>query len=288
MTLVSHWSLRDVWTLLSLFALSVLAFRAAWTELLTEIVRREDNGYILIVPFVAAYLMWLRRSRLRYVRRRPSLSGPVLFVVAAMLSWFGFESDTRIAIHGAAILSLFACFVTMAGFAVIGRMLPVFLCFLFLIPVPGELRRAIAGPLQEFAVIVTHDVLGLVGVPCERSGISILIDNKEILVGEACDGMRMVFALALTFFAFVFSIPLRPHARVVLLLASPLIALFCNMIRLIATGLAYAYSSTQFAEEFHDIAGWLMLPLAILMLQTIVKFMRWLDLPVYTWRFLQA
>ncbi len=288
MTLVSQWSYRDGWTLLALAAMSVMAFRAAWSELLTEIVRREDNGYILVVPFVAAYLMWLRRSRLRYVRRRPSLSGPMLFVFAALLSWYGFESDTRIAIHAAAILSLTACFVTMAGFAVIVRMLPVFLCFLFLLPVPGELRRAIAGPLQEFAVIVTHDVLGIAGVPCERSGISILINEKEILVGEACDGMRMVFALALTFFAFVFSIPLRTHARVVLLLASPMIALFCNMVRLIATGLAYAYSSTQFAEEFHDVAGWLMLPLAIVLLQAIVKFMRWLDLPVYTWRFLQA
>lgn len=288
MTLVSQWSYRDGWTLLALAAMSVMAFRAAWSELLTEIVRREDNGYILVVPFVAAYLMWLRRSRLRYVRRRPSLSGPMLFLFAAMLSWYGFESDTRIAIHAAAILSLTACFVTMAGFAVISRMFPVFLCFLFLLPVPGELRRAIAGPLQEFAVIVTHDVLGIAGVPCERSGISILINEKEILVGEACDGMRMVFALALTFFAFVFSIPLRTHARVVLLLASPMIALFCNMVRLIATGLAYAYSSTQFAEEFHDVAGWLMLPLAIVLLQAIVRFMRWLDLPVYTWRFLQA
>jgi exosortase len=137
-------------------------------------------------------------------------------------------------------------------------------------------------------VIVTHEILTLVGVPSERQGISILIDQKEILVGEACDGMRMVFALALTFFAFVFSIPLRPQARAILLLASPFVAVFCNMVRLVATGFAYAYSSTQFAEDFHDVAGWLMLPLAIVLLQGIVRFMRSLDLPVYTWRFLQA
>ncbi|MDI9404210.1 MAG: exosortase/archaeosortase family protein [Limnohabitans sp.] len=288
MTLMTRWSYRDLWTLLALLATSVLAFRGAWSELATEILRREDNGYILIVPFVAGYLAWIRRSRFRYVRRRPSLSGPALFVGAAFLGWFGVETDTRIAIHASAVISLIACFVTLAGFAVLKRLAPVFLCFVFLLPVPGEVRRAIAGPLQELAVIVTHDVLGIVGIPCERSGISILINDKEILVGEACDGMRMVFALALTFYAFVFSIPLRMQARAVLLIASPFVALFCNMVRLIATGLAYAFSTSNFAEEFHDIAGWLMLPLAIILLQAIVRFMRWLDLPVYTWRFLQA
>jgi exosortase len=135
---------------------------------------------------------------------------------------------------------------------------------------------------------VTQDVLDLVGVEAERQGIVILINQKPILVGEACDGMRMVFALALTFFAFVFSIPLRPQARALLLLASPFVAVFCNMIRLVSTGFAYAFSTSQFAESFHDVAGWMMLPVAIILLQVLLRFMRWLDLPVYTWRFLQA
>jgi exosortase len=282
------WTSRDLWVVAALVLASVVAFLPAWTELAREILRREDNGYILIVPFVAFYLGWIRRSRLRYIRRRASFSGVALIGVAALLGWIGAETYTRVATHLSAIIALFACFVTVAGFAVLKQLAPVFLCLLFLIPVPGEVRRAIAGPLQEFAVIVTHEILTLVGVPSERQGISILIDQKEILVGEACDGMRMVFALALTFFAFVFSIPLRPQARAILLLASPFVAVFCNMVRLVATGFAYAYSSTQFAEDFHDVAGWLMLPLAIVLLQGIVRFMRWLDLPVYTWRFLQA
>jgi exosortase len=288
MNQVRQWSRRDLWALVALLVTSIAAFLPAWKELVTEILRREDNGYILIVPFVAGYLAWIRRSRFRYIRRRPSLSGVSLIVLAALLGWYGSETDTRVATHLSAILALVACFVVLMGFAVLKQMAPVFLALLFLIPVPGEIRRAIAGPLQHLAVIVTHDVLSLVGVPSEREGIRILIDQKEILVGEACDGMRMVFALALTFFAFVFSIPLRTQARVVLLLASPFVALLCNLVRLVATGFAYAFSTTQFAEELHDVAGWLMLPLAIVLLQGIVRFMRWLDLPVYTWRFLQA
>ena len=283
-----HWSAKDLWMLLALVGASGLAFAPAWAELGNEIVRREDNGYIMIVPIVAAYLAWIRRSRFRYVRRRPSFSGVALVLIAVGLGWFGSETDTRVATYLSAIIGLIACFVTLAGVTVLRQFSAVFLVLLFLVPVPGEVRRAIAGPLQQLAVVVTQDVLDLVGVEAERQGIVILINQKPILVGEACDGMRMVFALALTFFAFVFSIPLRPQARALLLLASPFVAVFCNMIRLVSTGFAYAFSTSQFAESFHDVAGWMMLPVAILLLQALLRFMRWLDLPLYTWRFLQA
>lgn len=282
------WTSRDLWTLAALLCLSGIAFHGRWTELALEITRRSDNGYVLIVPGVVVYLAWIRRSRLRYVRRKPSFVGVGIAIMAGGLAWFGAETDTRIAGHLAAILSLIACVVTLTGLAVVRHFFPVFLALFFLLPVPGEVRRSIAGPLQELAVIVTHDVLDLVGVAAEREGIVIIIEGKPILVGEACDGMRMVFALALTYFAFVFSIPFRPQTRVFLLLVSPFIALFCNLIRLTSTGLAYAYSTETFAADFHEVAGWMMLPLAIVFVQAIVRFMRWLDLPVYTWRFLQA
>ena len=282
------WTSRDAWILAALVALSVIAFSDPWQELFIEITRRSDNGYILIVPGVVVYLAWIRRSRLRYVRRKPSFVGVGIAIMAGGLAWFGAETDTRIAGHLAAVLSLIACVVTLTGLAVLRHFFPVFLALFFLLPVPGEVRRSIAGPLQELAVIVTHDVLDLVGVAAEREGIVIIIEGNPILVGEACDGMRMVFALALTYFAFVFSIPFRPQTRAFLLLMSPFIALFCNLIRLTSTGLAYAYSTETFSADFHEVAGWMMLPLAVLFVQVIVRFMRWLDLPVYTWRFLQA
>ena len=49
-----HWSAKDLWMLLALVGASGLAFAPAWAELGNEIVRREDNGYIMIVPIVAA------------------------------------------------------------------------------------------------------------------------------------------------------------------------------------------------------------------------------------------
>ena len=283
-----RWGWRDAWMLSALLALSVVAFHAAWAELVIENLRREDNSYAFVAPLVAAYLFWLRRARLRFVRRRPSLSGPGLMLVAAALGLWGVETDTRIATHLSAVLSLIACVVSLTGLEVLRQFLPAVFALVLFIPVPGELRQGIATLLQSVAVFVTNDVLEILGVPTERLGNVILIRGAPILVAEACDGMRMVMALALTYFAFVFSVPLRLGARLFLLVVSPAVAISCNLVRLIATAIAYAYSTPENAESVHDAAGWLMLPLAIVILLGLVRLLRWMDLPVYSWRFLQA
>jgi exosortase len=283
-----HWRSGDLWILGVLAAAALSAFWPAWIDIYLQAARRTDNGYIFLVPLVAAYLAWLRRSRIRFVPRRPSLSAVPIVLASVVLAWWGEQTDTRVAVHLGAIMALAACAVAMAGLEIVRQFFPAFLALLFLIPVPAEVRKWLAGPLQSLAVGVTQEVLDVLGIATERAGNSIQIAGRSIFVGEACDGMRMVFALALTFFAFVFSVPLRLHARIALLAASPLIAIVCNVVRLVPTALAYAYASGEDAERFHDIAGWLMLPLAIAMLFGLIRFMRWLDLPVFTWRFLQA
>lgn len=283
-----HWRLHDLWILGGLVAAAVLAFWTTWSDIFVQAVRRTDNGYILLVPLVAAYLAWLRRSRLRFVPRRPSLTAVPMIAVATALSIWGESTDTRVALHLGAILALASCAVALAGLEVVRQFFPVFLALLFLIPVPGEVRKWLAAPLQSFAVTVTQEILDILGIANERAGNSIQIAGRSIFVGEACDGMRMVFALALTFFTFVFSVPLRTGARIALIAASPAIAILCNVVRLVPTAIAYAYASSAEAEQFHDVAGWLMLPLAIAVLFAMIRFMRWLDLPVFTWRFIQA
>jgi exosortase len=285
---VGRWRSSDLLVLLALVAVSVFAFSSGWSDIYVQAVKRTDNGYILVVPLVAGYLAWLRRSRLQFIRRRPSMAGPLVIAAAVAIGWWGDQTDTRVATNCAAVLALAGCFLTMAGTVLLREFLPAFLALAFLVPVPGEVRRMLAGPLQDLAVGVTQEILDIASIPAERQGNVIFIAGKPILVGEACDGLRMVLALALTVYAFVFSVPLRLSARLALLAASPVIALLCNILRLVPTGLAYAYSSEEFAIELHDIAGWLMLPLAIAMLFAIIRFMRWLDLPVFTWRFLQA
>ena len=58
-------------------------------------------------------------------------------------------------------------------------------------------------------------------------------------MGEACNGMRMVFAFFLVVYAFAFSTPMKHSTRLVLLALSLVAALICNVIRLFPTSLIY-------------------------------------------------
>jgi exosortase len=146
--------------------------------------------------------------------------------------------------------------------------------------VPGRFRQFIAIPLQHISAFVSENLLSLVGIGVERAGIVLKINGQDVAVAEACNGMRMVSALGLITFAFVFSVPMRSNVRLLLLVASPLIALIVNIIRLIPTALAYGYAETDTAELVHDIGGWAVLALALGLLWGCLGILRWLEVPV--------
>lgn len=267
-----------------LLGVAVWIHRAALADIAMIAWGSEEQSHILLVPFVAGWLLWLRRSRLRSLRVAPSLWGPVLIATGWLVNWAGVQTETQVAWHFGALVTMLGALVCMTGLAPVRQLLPVFVSLLFIIPVPGTIRVAIALPLQAIATSVTQTILELIGVPATRMGHVLLIHGEQVAVGEACNGMRMVFALALIVYAFAFSLPLRPGVRVVLLVLSPLAALVSNVIRLIPTTLFFGYGTVEQAQYFHDVAGWIMLPVALLMLVGVLKMIRWVELPVMSFR----
>jgi len=265
---------------------AIWACLPAWRDIYLIATQKQDFGYILLAPLVAGYLFWIRRSRMRFIRCRPSLAGPLLVAIGFALTWFGDERDVHLARHLGALVALTGAVVTMTGLEVFRQFGSVFLALLFLLPVPGTIRQRVSRPLQWSAAEFTVSFLELIGVAAIREGAVIRIKDVPVAVGEACDGMRMVFALVLVVFAFVFSVPLRPGTRLLLIALSPVVALICNVLRLVPTSLVYGFADPDTAKTAHDIAGWLMLPAALVMLLGIVRLMRWLDLPVFRWRLL--
>jgi len=247
-----------------------------------------DNGYILLAPFVAGYLVWLRRSRFQFVRYRPNLVGPLLVAIGLLGSRWGDDNGVQLFWHGGVLLAMFGCVYSMTGWEVVRQFAPAVIAVFLVIPLPGRVREALAGPAQEFSVVTAHALLQMLGFEATRSGSVITIAGEPVAVGEACNGMRMVFALGLVVFAFVFSVPFSTSTRFVLIALAPVIALVCNIVRLVPTSIAYGWLDPETAEQVHDIGGWLMLPLALLMLMGVVRLMRWLDLPVMNWRLVPA
>ncbi|MCZ6837398.1 MAG: exosortase/archaeosortase family protein, partial [Planctomycetota bacterium] len=271
----SYWGLRE-WALLTLLmGVAIWIHRAALADIVTIAFGSEEQSHIMLVPFVAGWLFWLRRSRVRSMQVAPSLWGPLIIALGWMMSWGGMHTETQAAWHAGALVTLLGCLTCLTGLSPLRQFLPVFIVLMFIIPVPGTIRLAIALPLQSIATSVTQTMLEFMGVPATRMGHVLIIHGEQVAVGEACNGMRMVFALGLIVYAFAFSMPLRTGVRIALLVLSPVAALVSNVIRLIPTTIFFGYGTVEQAQIFHNIAGWVMLPVALLMLVGVMKMIRW-------------
>ncbi len=278
------WKAHDFALLAALVGLCAWFVRQPLWDMFSIGLRDEEQSHIFLAPLVALYLLWLRRSRLRYTTVRYSLLGPVVVGAGWLVCWWGFDSGTQIAWHGGAVLTVVGAVLTLTGSTPLHLFAPVFVVLLFMLPVPGEIRHRIAYPMQELATSVTHAMLELIGVSAVKSGNVIVINGEQVAVGEACNGMRMVFALTLVVYAFAFGTPLKLSTRMLLLVLSPIIAIVCNVIRLVPTSLIFGYGEVEIAERFHDLSGWVMLPVALLMLLGILRTVRWLEFPVTSFR----
>lgn len=238
----------------------VYATREAWHDIYYIALKDEEASHIFLVPIVAAWMVWVRRLRLRYCPPSGMIVGAALVALGWIVSVYGYNNGKQSLWHAGAVAVVTGCVLSVLGKNVLFRFLPAFAVLVFLVPVPGTLRQGIAVPLQTATAASTQAVMEIFGVAMERSGNVLAINGHEVAVAEACNGMRMVFALVLVSYAFAYSMPLRNSVRVLVLIASPLAALVCNIIRLIPTVWLYGNRSQTLADRFHDLSGWISSP----------------------------
>lgn len=279
-----HWTTRHTLMLAALVALCAWAFRDPLSGTLSVALRDTDQSHILLAPFVAVWLAWLRRSRLVFIRARPALSGPLLVGFGVTASILGLEWDVHTAWHAGPIIALIGMVVSVCGWRPLRLFAPCFLALVFVLPVPATLRQTISLPLQSVAASTSQAMLEAFGVQATRMGNVLVVNGEQIILAEACSGMRLVFSLALVTFAFAFSLALRPSTRVLIILISPLVAVAANVVRLIPTSFLYGHVSAERATIFHDVSGWVMLPLALFTLAALLRLLRWLEFPVTSYR----
>ncbi|MFM9995268.1 MAG: exosortase/archaeosortase family protein [Phycisphaerales bacterium] len=260
--------------------LGVLATFPAWADIYGIAVVDEESSHIFLVPIVAAWMVSVRRVRLLHCPPGGFIVGPALVALGWVLWSLGYRHAIQSFWHGGAVLIVVGCVLTVLGKHVLFRFLPAFVVLAFLVPVPGTVRQEVSLPMQRWGAAAAQVVLETLGFEVEREGNLLSINGLEVAIAEACNGMRMVFALVLVAYTFAYGMPLRNSVRLLVLLGSPLAAIGCNIVRLSVTVLLYGYADKPFADWFHDASGWLMLPVAFLMLMLVIKALRWALIPV--------
>jgi exosortase len=265
---------------LLLAALGVAATSDAWKDLWQVATSSEEQSHVFLAPIVAGWLFWVRRERLRRLTPEGRWIGPVVVALGWLLWSTGDLTLTQGFWHAGAVLVVLGGLLSVLGTGFLRRFLPAFVVLAFMVPVPGLVREKIALPLQTVTAQATQVMLDILGVDAARTGNVLVINEVRVAIAEACNGLRMVFALTLVSFAFAYGTPLRESVRVVIIVLSPVSAILCNVVRLVPTVWMYGRFEADTAETFHDVTGWIMLPLAFLLLLGIIRALRWALIPV--------
>jgi exosortase len=237
-----------------------------WTTLV-EVARAWDNpkyshGYL--VPAFTAALIWMRREPFRAATIGARWAGVALLGVG-LSAWLLFTYSANITPK---MYSMVPCvmgiFLLVGGWPVLRWAGPAVLFLAFMFPLPTFLDSGLLTPLQKIATSSSNYVLQTMGIASYRDGNTIHIGEVGLNVVEACSGIRMLTI----FMALAVAITLvtdRPMwERIVIVVSAVPIALLVNIIRITITGICHLTVGKELADTiFHDLAGWVMMPMAL-------------------------
>jgi exosortase len=230
-----------------------------------------QHGFL--VPVFAGFLLYVRREKLDVAAIRPSLWGVALIAAGLGLRLYGTYAYF-VSLDAISFLPVVAGLVLLLGGKAGWRWAWPAVAFLaFMIPLPYFAAVAMSGPLQRLATVTSTYVMQTMGLPALAEGNVIMLNEHRIGIVEACSGLRML----VVFFALSTAVVLvsRRHwiDRGIILASAIPIALISNIFRVTATGVMYNLGYSKFASHFfHDVAGYLMMPIGLGLL--------WLELAI--------
>jgi len=235
------------------------------TDLLTVWRRSDENSSGLLVPFLAAYILWLRRQDLHSTPVRPALFlGLGAFLFAQVVRGIGLEYFYSSAERLSVVLSLAALVLLILGWRYLGRVATVLLFLCLMLPWPNRIQSAITLPLQRWSTTAAVFCLELVGYQIRQDGNVIHIGNASVAVAEACNGLRMITAFFVISGLVVLLVKRTWWEKLVILASSLPIAFVCNTLRLATTAVFFTFiTGRTWEQRFHDWGGYAMMPLAL-------------------------
>ena len=132
---------------------------------------------------------------------------------------------------------------------------PVLLMFMAK-PIPDSLVPRLFNPFQVLAAKSSAYVLELFSIPVHVVGNVIEIPGMQLMVEEACSGMRSLMALLTVSFVVLSFIELRVFLRPIFVGIAIVLAVVLNIVRVAATGLMAHYFGEQAATgSIHEFSG---------------------------------
>ncbi len=262
---------RSVTMVASLSAVGVVfiaLFWDAWGVLLQRWASDPDYTHGFLVPVVSGYLLWRRRGMLQAANFSSSWTAIVVGVACLVLAG-GIRAASlllfaRVLDPAAIVPTVFGLVLILGGWGAFRWAWPAALFLVFMLPLPGVVSTLLSHPLQRAATVASTLVLQTFGIPAIVEGNVIALRDGQLEVVQACSGLKMMslFVAVCVAAAFIMRRPLLDRFLVVI--SAPVNALIANILRITVTGVLHELKFIGTNMQ-HDLAGWLMMPAAVLL-----------------------
>ena len=267
---------------ISFSILVLLIFFAPLKELFRLALNERLYAYMIVVPFVSGYFIFLKRKQI-YLEVDYCFGVGIIIMIIGISSYLigaregmGLSQDSHLSLMIFSTLLFwiggFVLFYGLKAFKIASFPL---LFLLFLIPVPSRALKAIILLLTYGSAEAAYGFFKLTGVPILREGFSFHLPGLNIEVAEQCSGINSGIAL------FVSSIVagqlfLRTRwKKLVLVLSAIPITILKNGIRIVTLSLLGIYVDQRILYgELHKSGGIPFFILALALLAPILWGLR--------------
>ncbi len=268
------WGLAAV--ALAIGALGVWPFWDGLSVMWDSWVETPEYSHCLLIPPIAAFLVYQQKSRLAAMTFAGSWWGVALLALGGALLALGQLGTVYIIVQYAYVVSLFGLVLAFLGWRACRLIAVPLLILLFMIPLPAFFLNNLSTKLQLLSSQIGVAFIRLFGISVFLEGNVIDLGGYKLQVAEACSGLRYLFPLMTMGFLMAYFYKDAAWKRVLLFFSSIPITVIMNSIRVGIIGVTVEYWGTAMAEGFlHEFQGWMIFMVsAALMLGEIVVLNR--------------
>lgn len=194
------------------FGLFVLLLSAAFCRslgaLIASAVSSDLDSYVLLIPFVVAYLVYLKRDQLPgFCRTSPGLAAVSMAagILTLGVAWFQSRNGSSISNHDLLTLQIlaFVSCVIGGGFLFLGRDWMKQVAFpaallVFMVPLPDGMVAWLETGSKLASADVAYLFFLATGTPVLRDGLVFRLPRIAIEVAQQCSGIRSSLVLFIT------------------------------------------------------------------------------------------
>ena len=238
--------------------LSFLYFRT-FTWLINSWLTDPYYSHGFLIPIISGVIAWINIRK----RKKESEFEPEPFKHGIFIFAFGLILYTAGYIKLFPFLSAFSLLFTLSGLILYFYGKPLMRSFLFpvsflifAIPLPFVFLEKVTFVLQSFSARYSASIIELLGIPVERIGAEIHLQNAAFVIGLPCSGMNTLISLLAMAAILIYILRCRTSKKTVLFCAAVPIAIGANIFRIVAILLvANAYGAETAMKFFHNFSN---------------------------------